>query len=208
MKRKSWLALGLPGFTLVELIVVMVILCVLLVILLKTYSWISTMVFRVQQEKEVSQEILQISQVVQNFSDRNSVDYALYTQPLSATQWIVDVLYLSGQDWSLSLFSSGECVDPADSFIRSWDSVCSLYAHYQGKDIQLTNPKKIALSKVIFKIIPFAPEQEYLNNSSLCPGNYFYCLSAPWFRMFFKAYSVNYGSQWATNVVRSYELFY
>jgi len=36
------------------------------------------MVFRVQQEKEVTQEILQISQLIQNFSDRNTIDYAKY----------------------------------------------------------------------------------------------------------------------------------
>jgi hypothetical protein len=36
------------------------------------------MVFRVQQEKEVAQEILQISQLVQNYSDRNMLDYTKY----------------------------------------------------------------------------------------------------------------------------------
>lgn len=36
------------------------------------------MVFRVQQEKEVAQEILQISQIMQNFSDRNTIDYSQY----------------------------------------------------------------------------------------------------------------------------------
>ncbi len=36
------------------------------------------MVFRVQQEKEVSQEMLQISQIIQNFSDRNTIDYPKY----------------------------------------------------------------------------------------------------------------------------------
>jgi len=37
------------------------------------------MVFRVQQEKEVTQEILQISQIIQNFSDRNTIDYTKYS---------------------------------------------------------------------------------------------------------------------------------
>jgi hypothetical protein len=37
------------------------------------------MVFRIQQEKEVAQEIMQISQVVQNFSERNSIDYQKYS---------------------------------------------------------------------------------------------------------------------------------
>jgi len=57
----------------------MVILGILFVMLLNTYNRISTMVFRVQQEKEVSQEILQTSQIIQNFSDRNTIDYSKYT---------------------------------------------------------------------------------------------------------------------------------
>lgn len=72
MQKKS-------GFTLLELVITMAILGVFFVLLLKTYNRISTMVFRVQQEKEVSQEVLQISQIVQNFSDRNEIDYAKYS---------------------------------------------------------------------------------------------------------------------------------
>ena len=56
----------------------MAILGILFVLLLRTYNRIATMVFRVQQEKEVTQEILQISQLIQNFSDRNTIDYAKY----------------------------------------------------------------------------------------------------------------------------------
>ena len=66
------------GFTLLELIIVMAILGILFVMLLKTYNRIATMVFRVQQEKEVAQEILQMSQLMQNFSDRNTIDYPQY----------------------------------------------------------------------------------------------------------------------------------
>ena len=83
----------------------MVILGVLFVMLLNTYNWISTMVFRVQQEKEVSQEILQTSQIIQNFADRNTIDYDkyLFADPTQNKEWIslgdtngiTDVLYLT-----------------------------------------------------------------------------------------------------------------
>jgi len=63
----------------------MAILGILFVMLLRTYNRISTMVFRVQQEKEVSQEILQISQLIQNFSDRNTIDYQKYNYELPIT---------------------------------------------------------------------------------------------------------------------------
>ena len=66
------------AFTLLELLIVMVILGILFVMLLKTYNWIAAVVFRTQQEKEVAQEILQLSQIFQNFSDRNTIDYPKY----------------------------------------------------------------------------------------------------------------------------------
>jgi len=90
--------------TLLELIIVMAILGILFVLLLRTYNRISTVVFRVQQEKEVTQEILQISQTVQNLADRNAIDYEKYVGTgdeeqgtrLVDTNGITSVLYLSG----------------------------------------------------------------------------------------------------------------
>ena len=74
---------------------------------------------------------------------------------------------------------------------------------------ELINTKKIAISKVVFKIIPFASDEQYLNISSLCEeGNYLHCLNAPGFWMIFKAYSVNYGTQWATHVVVPFQQFF
>jgi len=38
----------------------------------------------------------------------------------------------------------------------------------KDKTIELINTKKIAISDVVFKIIPFASEQQYLASDSLC----------------------------------------
>jgi hypothetical protein len=38
----------------------------------------------------------------------------------------------------------------------------------EDKQIELINTKKIIISKVIFKIIPFASQQQYLDSDSLC----------------------------------------
>ncbi len=201
------------GFTLLELIIVMVILGILFVLLLRTYNRIATMVFRVQQEKEVTQEILQISQLIQNFSDRNTIDYSKY-DPLSATgllatQWITDILYLTGQDGQLRFFSSGSnCIQSTTEYIsnQTW---CSLYMMDDGVVKELINTKKIAISKVVFKVVPFASNEQYLNTSSLCQeGNYLHCLNDPWFWMIFKAYSVNYGRQRSTHVVIPFQQFF
>jgi hypothetical protein len=37
-----------------------------------------------------------------------------------------------------------------------------------GQTIELINTKKIAISKVIFKVIPFASEEQYLLSTTLC----------------------------------------
>lgn len=198
-----------------ELIIVMAILGILFVMLLRTYNRIATMVFRVQQEKEVNQEILQISQLIQNFSDRNTIDYAkydpLWTGSLLVTKWITDVLYLTGQDGHLSFFSSGtNCVDPAIEYDPGVSSGCSLYMmDNTNTPIALLNSKKIVISKVVFKVIPFASQEQYLLSSSFCAtGDYLHCLNSPWFRVIFKAYSVNYGRQRATHVAIPFQQFF
>ncbi|EKD25570.1 MAG: hypothetical protein ACD_80C00015G0001 [uncultured bacterium (gcode 4)] len=202
------------GFTLLELLIVMAILGILFVLLLRTYNWIATMVFRVQQEKEVSQEILQISQLIQNYSDRNTIDYPKYFEQSSGglvdTQWITEVLYLSGQDGQISFFSSGNCEDPALEYTLTgaW-SGCSLYMITNDRTIELINPKKIAISDVLFKIIPFASQQQYLTSDTLCAtGDYLHCINSPGFRMIFKAYSPNYWTQWATHVSIPFQQFF
>lgn len=204
--------------------IVMAILGILFVMLLKTYNWIGTMVFRVQQEKEVSQEMLQISQIIQNFADRNSIDYSKYaiageeegeevltwTSSLVENAWITDTLYLSGQDGEISFFASGDCVEPAIEYtLTGAGSGCSLYMKHQWKIVELINPKKITISDVVFKVVPFASEQQYLDTEWLCKEwEYLHCLNAPGFRMIFTAYSVNYWKQWATHVTVPFQQFF
>ncbi len=187
------------------------ILGILFVLLLRTYSQISSLVFRVQQEKSVAQEILQLSQMVQNLSDRNQIDYQRYTDlDLSSTEWISDVLYLSGQDGQITLFSSGSCIEPSEEYSLTgrW-SPCSLYVDISGSIKELINTNRILISKPLFKIIPFASESQYLHSENLCEqGKYIYCINAPWFWMIFTAYSVNYGTQRATHVSVPFQQFF
>lgn len=201
--KKKWM-------TLLELLIVMAILGILFVLLLRTYNWISTMVFRIQQEKEVAQEIMQISQVVQNFSERNSIDYQKYSWAnLVETQGITDVLYLTGQDGEIALYTTGDCINPAVDYVysESWYN-CSLFIEVWGKTRELINTKKILLTKAVFKIIPFASEQQYIDTAGLCEWNYLQCLNAPGFWMIFTAYSTNYGKQWATHISVPFHQFF
>ncbi len=209
MKRK-WM-------TLLELVIVMAILGILFVLLLRTYNRISTMVFRVQQEKEVAQEILQISQTVQNLADRNAIDYTKYSgvgntweeMSLVSTDGITSVLYLSGLDGQVTLYTTGDCLSPSIeyAFTGAW-SWCSLFVDVWGKTRELINSKKVLISEVVFKIIPYASEQQYIDTDNLCAGNYLQCLNSPWFRMIFTAYSVNYWTQRATHVRVPFQQFF
>jgi hypothetical protein len=158
--------------------------------------------------------MLQLSQIIQSFSDRNTIDYPKYYEQgsgwLTDTQWITDVLYLTGQDGEISFFASGDCVEPATEYVLTgaW-SGCSFYMTANNKMIELINTKKIVISKIIFKIIPFASQQQYLDSDSLCQeGNYLHCINSPGFRMIFKAYSVNYWTQFATHVAVPFQQFF
>lgn len=77
------------------------------------------------------------------------------------------MLYLTGQDGEVSFYSTGDtCVDPAQEYVfTGGTSGCSLYMNNNGKIIELSNPKKIMLSKVVFKIIPFASQQQYIDST-------------------------------------------
>jgi type II secretory pathway pseudopilin PulG len=64
---------------LLELLIVMGIVSILSVLLFRTYNTISEIAFRIQQEKNVMDEVLSFSQMLQNFTDRNTLDYDYYS---------------------------------------------------------------------------------------------------------------------------------
>jgi hypothetical protein len=129
---------------------------------------------------------------------------------LLASEWITDVLYLSGQDGNISFFTSGNCIDPAVEYLLTgaW-SGCSLYMTTSGTTMALINSNKIVISRAMFKIIPYASQQQYLDSDTLCEAwEYIQCINSPGFRMIFKAYSVNYGAQRATHVMVPFQQFF
>ncbi|MFA7717399.1 MAG: type II secretion system protein [Candidatus Absconditabacterales bacterium] len=198
----------IKGFTLIELIIVMVIIGILSVILLKTYTWISQMTFRVQQTKNVQQEVLRLSQVMQNFADRNTIDFSQYSD-LTAMQGLTDTLYLDGEDGTLKFFASGDCNQVMTSGQLIMHGSCVLMLQQSGVMIQLTDPHKVVLGHIVFKIIPFASPDAYLQSGTVCDNNdYLHCVHKPGFRLLLDAYSINYGTQWATHVHIPLQLFY
>jgi hypothetical protein len=186
----------------------MVIIGILSVVLLRTYTWISQMTFRVQQTKNVQQEVLRLSQVMQNFADRNTIDFSHYPD-LTATQWLTDTLYLRGEDWSLRFYASGNCNQTVTSGQLIMSGSCVLMMQQSGVTIQLTDPHKVVLGHIVFKIIPFASADAYLQSGAVCADNdYLHCVHKPGFRLLLDAYSINYGKQWATHVHIPLQLFF
>ncbi len=201
MRNKLW------WFTLIELIISMVVVCILFVVLLSTYSRISRVWFKIEQERNVYQEILQVSQLLQTVADNNSIDFDSYKNDnknnLIDNLWIVDVLYLSWKDGKTQIFSSWNCVGMNNIWNQiSW-AYCNLYMRNIYGETALFNNKNSNISKVYFKVIPFASERQYIDDeSSVCEeSNYLKCINKNWFWVIMSVYNWNYKKNiWELNV--------
>ena len=195
-------------FTLIELVIVMAIIGILSVILLRSYTWVTEATFRVQQTKNVHQEALHLSQVMQNFADNNSIDYPTYSW-LITTQWIVSTLYLSGKDGSLSFYMTGECNNPVISGNLVLTGRCRVEMDQSWQIIPLTEINRVNIRNLAFKIIPFASSDDYLQKDVPCANNdYLHCVHKPGFWLLLDAYGVNYGTQWTNHVHIPLQLFF
>jgi hypothetical protein len=82
-------------------------------IIIKTYTTISQVSFRLQQEKEIAKEALVLSQVLDNLAQSTTIDYDQYKSSdldLVATNGIVDTLYLSGETGKYQISSINTCL--------------------------------------------------------------------------------------------------
>lgn len=179
---------------------VMLIVWLLAWVLFKTYITISQISFRVEQQKTVNQELLFVSEIMQNFANRNTIDYSKYSN-LSPTKWIVDTLYMTGEDWVFSIYSTWDCVGlnavPSFENLNNW---CDIVLDKDWKIVNLTN-HLIYSTKTIFKIIPFADAQSYIENPDLCDSNYLACINDHGFWFFAKFYTKWYNpDNWTNNV--------
>jgi len=196
LKNKKW-------FTLLELMIVIGIISVLSVILFRTFATMSELAFRIEQEKNVTQEIISISQILQNYADKNTIDYEKYTT-LTETNGLSDTLYLSGQDWRISFASSGDCVEPGEKILSGVQGLqCALYLQKDwDSPIEITNPKKTYLSKVVFKIVPFASQEQYLA-MSWENTNLIYSLNKPGFWLFTQVRNARYSPTTRWNTIQT-----
>ena len=178
------------AFTLIELLIVICILGILIFVLFSAYNKISLISFRIEQQRKVNEELLFLSETLQNFANRNSIDFEKYSDSLPSSSGFTDILYLSWEDGRFSIYASGNCANlntiPEPEQLSS-GCFFSL-RNEDGKEIRLTN-ESVYFTKAKFKIIPysdnyFAPSE----SAAHCDTNYFACVNDDWFWVFTDAY--------------------
>ena len=212
--KKNW-------FTLAEILIVVILFWMLAGIIIKTYTTISQVSFRLQQEKEIAKEALVLSQVLDNLAQSTTIDYEKYqSSDLVATNGIVDTLYLSGDTGKYQISSSDSCKEydkiaeklenPDQSTEQSENQKnCQLLLTTtigdQTTENSLLDGKNFKLSKMQFKIIPFIWKEDLKKNlASDTPKDW-----KPAFWILGTLYSHYYNpNKWTNNISLPLQFFF
>jgi len=188
---------------------VVLIIGVLAWILFKTYITMSQISFRVEQQKIVNQELLFLSENLQNLANRNQIDYQKYWDDLIKSNGISKILYMTWQDWEISIYASGNCLDLDEELTReNLNKWCGLVLEKNDKIIDLTS-HLVYTTKSLFKIIPFVNSESYIDDSSLCASNYLACINDPWFWFTIQLYNKWHDeNNWTNNVSMFVQQFF
>lgn len=179
-------------FTLVEILIVTVIVGMLSTLVMQTYITMTRIAFRVQQEKQVTEQTIVLTQIVQNFADSMTIDYERYADTfgvdyITNNQWLVPILYLSWADGNIALYSSWDCA-PMVSYTTG--SGCwAVLEKNTDPAVALTQTGRASMTALTFKLIPYASQEQYLQDPSLCTTSFGACLYHPWFWMFTQMYT-------------------
>ena len=214
--KKNW-------FTLAEILIVVILFWMLAGIIIKTYTTISQVSFRLQQEKEIAKEALVLSQVLDNLAQSTTIDYDQYKSSdldLVATNGIVDTLYLSGDTGKYQISSINTCLTDQELYEQAEKSEpktknqkeeapCQLLLTSSNQDWETTHllldGKNFKLSKMQFKIIPFIWKEDLKKNlASETPQDW-----KPAFRLLGTLYSHYYNpNKWTNNISLPLQFFF
>jgi len=179
--RKFW-------FTIIELLISIVIIGILTTVLFRAYNSISETTFRVQQEKNIQQEMIWIAQTLQNISDNNSIDFDSYIESIPT-----DSLFLSGKDGKIKITSQWNCVFDIPEI--TWfnqeqkDNPCQLIIMNQDWSIiPITTSSESLISKPNFTIFPTKPNNKIIEEDQ----NPFLKIRQPSFKINFSIYTPLY----------------
>lgn len=139
-------------FTLIEILISLVIIGILTVILFKVYVTIGNLNIRIENEKNLQNEIMYLNQFLIQILDKYQIDYSKYTN-LKSTNWITSWLNLIWENWKIFIYQTWDCD------ISDWKQIrnknCWIEANINWKNYSLTNTGKVFVNNLIFKIIPF-----------------------------------------------------
>lgn len=204
------------AFTLIEMIIVMVIIWILSVVLIEAYLTISRTALRVEQEKNISEESLILTQIFQAMSDEATIDYKAYSgSNLSGNNWYTWTLYLTWWNWSwTSIYTTWEkCLELEWSFNidENWEtkniqdySWCYLaMKKWEWEEVRLTS-QKVVVSEAMFRIIPYDSMKNYFERSWIAIND----IHQPAFWMFIHLYAPLYQPTWTNKIDLPLQLFF
>lgn len=145
-------------FTLVELLIVVIIIWILVVLIFRIYMQIANISIRVENEKVLNNELLSMSQTIQNIPDEYYIDFSKYDSTLSSKYWYTKILYLTWTWWPISIYATWDCIDNISSISEKF---CRLQMNKNWQVIDLTDKNKIYFTKYYFKLIPYKDASTY-----------------------------------------------
>ena len=175
------------AFTLVEILIVVWLFWLLSGIILQTYTTISRISYRIQQEKEIAKEALVLTQVLENLAQTTTINDSKYRySDLQSSGGMVSELYLKDEkNQGITINTTGDCFQASElrKEKENWSSSefellpeeneetlktirnsnCKLILEKNREEITLLDSKKFNISQAQFKIIPFISNQELQN---------------------------------------------
>lgn len=174
------------AFTLVEILIVVWLFWLLSGIILQTYTTISRISYRIQQEKEIAKEALVLTQVLENLAQTTTIndskpEYSY--SDLQSSGGIVSELHLKDEkNQGITINTTGTCfqaselrkekenwsssefellpVENEETLKTIRNSNCKLILKKNKEEITLLDSKKFNISQAQFKIIPFISNQD------------------------------------------------
>lgn len=175
------------AFTLVEILIVVWLFWLLSGIILQTYTTISRISYRIQQEKEIAKEALVLTQVLENLAQTTTINDSKYRySDLQTSEGMVSELHLKDEkNQGITIKTDGACfqaselreqkenwsssklellpVEKEETLKTIRNSNCKLILEKNWKEIKLLDSKKFNISQAQFKIIPFISNQDLQN---------------------------------------------
>ena len=172
------------AFTLVEILIVVWLFWLLSGIILQTYTTISRISYRIQQEKEIAKEALVLTQVLENLAQTTTINDSKYRySDLQSSGGMVSELHLKDEkNQGITINTTGACFQASKlrKEKENWSSSefellpeeneetlktirnsnCKLILEKNWEGITLLDSKKFNISQAQFKIIPFISNQD------------------------------------------------